>query len=168
MKTTPTRNRYRILLSVVFLAIVLMAGCSKPKGSISGKVIYGKDPLKGGFLTFTPEKGPPVHAKIESNGEYHVNNVPVGEVKITVQGETATGADFVNKAGPPMPKSPEEMKQMMMPKNEVKIPTKYSDPAKSDLTYTVVEGPQEHDIMLKYEEGSPSIGQSKAKRFQKR
>jgi hypothetical protein len=147
MKTIHARKRYGVA-TVVFLVLVLTAGCAKPKGSISGKVLYKDKPLTGGFITFIVANGPSLSAKIQSNGEYRIDNVPVGEVKITIQPETATGADFIEKGGPRLPKTPDEMKQMMMPKAQVKFPKKYSDPQQTDLTYTVKEGSQEHDIVL--------------------
>jgi hypothetical protein len=153
MKTPYTRHRYggtlHIMLPLVFVVLVLTAGCGKPKGSISGKVIYKGKPLSGGFVTFILEKGAPLHAKIQSNGEYRIDNVPVGTVKITVQPESATGAEWMDKGGPPLPKSPDEMKKWMMPKTEAEIPERYSDAAKTELTYTVKQGPQEYDIVLK-------------------
>lgn len=148
MKTIRATNRYGVV-TVVFLVLALTAGCAKPKGSVFGKVLYQDKPLEGGFVTFIVAKGPSLHAKIQSNGQYHIDNVPVGEVKITIQPETAIGADYIDKGGPPMPKSPDEMKKMMMPKTEVKIPKQYSDPQKTELTYAVKEGSQEHDIVLK-------------------
>lgn len=150
MKTIHARNRQGSVATVVFLVLVLMAGCGNPKGSVSGKVLYQDKPLTGGYVTFIQEKGPSLSAKIQSDGQYRIDKVPLGEVKITVQPESATGAaQGYSEKQPRLPKSPGDMEKMLRPQTQIRFPQQYSDPEKTGLTYTVTKGSQEHDIVLK-------------------
>lgn len=148
-QTICSRRQCGGLLLVVFLTCALSAGCGKPKGTVFGKVTYLGKPLTTGFVTFTPEKGAAVHSRIDSEGKYRVENVPVGPVKISIRPEGAPSEESQNQA-PPKPRSPAEMKKFLMPEPSKgpMIPPKYKDPNNSGLTYTVEQGPQEHDIPL--------------------
>jgi len=135
------------VLLVLLLMCSLAAGCAKPKGSISGKVTYQGKPLTTGFVTFTPEKGPAVNSPIYGEGKYRVESVPVGAAKISVTAVSATSTETLRKVS--NPKDPKEMMKALKPESTgTKIPSTYNDPDKSGLTYTVQQGPQEHDIQL--------------------
>ena len=149
MNMTHSRNRCVSVVTIVFLVLVLTAGCGAPKGSISGKVTYLDKPLKRGTVMFIQEQGAPFQAKIQ-NGEYHIDKVPVGPVKITVNPPTGTGEEAGLWEKQPMsPKNPMAMEKALRPKEEIQLPPKYTDPKLTELTYTVTKGPQEHDIHLK-------------------
>jgi hypothetical protein len=149
MKRTLAKNRYVGVVPFVFLVLVLMAGCGAPKGSISGKVTYRDKPFKRGSVMFILEHGAPIQAKIE-NGEYHVDKVPVGPVKITVNPPSGTGEEAGLLDRQPMsPKNPMAMEKALRPKENIVLPPKYSDPKQTELTYTVTQGPQEHNIDMK-------------------
>jgi hypothetical protein len=134
--------------------ILLAVGCSGSKGVVSGKVLYQGKPIRGGTVSFILEKGGVMFCPIEEDGSYTIRNVPPGPVKITV--ETQSFRPLVVPAGP-RSGPPELMKKMMEPqtndperaKRYVPIPIHYSDPSKSNLTYTVQSGAQIHDIDLK-------------------
>ena len=90
---------------------------------------------------------------IEEEGSYTIQKVPPGSVKITVetdsirpsvmQGDASGGApEFMKKYI--QEKEPQVVEQRT--KRYVKIPQQYSDPDKSNLTYMVKSGKQEHDI----------------------
>jgi hypothetical protein len=148
-KTLSPGWRYGGVFLALFLISQLATGCSKPKGTISGKVTYQGKALPGGFVIFLPEKGPAVNATIDSEGKYRADNVPVGTARISVQAHGAPDPESQNQA-PPKPRSPADMKQFLMPKTStVFIPPQYNDPEKSGLTCDVKQGPQEHDIPLK-------------------
>ena len=66
---------------------------------------------------------------IIDNGHYFIPNVPVGDVKIVVEG-------------------PGKSSDPNAPPSTVVVPAKYADPDKSGLTYTVKAGDNKHDIEL--------------------
>jgi len=79
----------RFFLPTVFvgLAIVLTAGfaakAEEETASIQGKIVFDGKPVPKGKVSFHPGKGKPIEATIK-DGAYSAENVPVGEVTITV------------------------------------------------------------------------------------
>jgi hypothetical protein len=122
------------------LLLALAVGCGKGKGTISGTVKYKGTPLTSGTIIFRGPDGYVDSTSISNQGEYTLANFPVGEAKITVatqlyEKETPGGTS----------KSKGKKKKVA---NVVEIPTKYSDPERSKLSYTVVDGPQQHNVDL--------------------
>jgi hypothetical protein len=101
-------------------------------GSVEGKVVFRGQPLPGGVVGFHPEKGKPVLAKIDADGNYLAPAVPVGAVKVTVD----------TKAAKPKPGEGK-------PAKYIPIPAKYATPETSDLKLTVQKGKQTFNIELK-------------------
>lgn len=139
-------------------AILLAAGCGGGKGSVSGKVFYQGKPLGGGTVSFVPEGGGVMSSPIEEDGSYAIRNVPPGTVKITVETESfrPPALTGVGPGGGPsgsmMKYMREKNPQMADPqraKKYVPIPAEYGDPSKTNLTYAVKSGKQEHPIELK-------------------
>lgn len=147
MKPLSLRRHYGGVLLAVFLICLLAAGCGKPKGSVSGRVTYKDKPLTAGYVTFTPENSHAVSGTIDSQGNYRVENIPVGMAKITVRADPGTSMDAFAKVN--NPKDPKSMMSALMPKNIVKLPDQYNNPEKSGLTCEVKKGSQEHNIELK-------------------
>jgi len=150
---------------VLVLCLLLTTGCSS-KGTVTGKVSYQGQTLKGGTVVFVPEGGGGVfRSTIAEDGAYTVAKVPPGLAKITVETKSLKPISIpggANKGAikstlPPdiMKDAPpgtdlEKMFDFEGPaKKYVPIPDKYSDPDKSGLTYTVKSGKQEHNIDLK-------------------
>jgi hypothetical protein len=137
---------------------LLLAGCSSSQGTITGKITYQGKPLPAGTVTFVPTQGGHAVTSEIQDGEYKVTKVPVGLVKIAVttpsqapspqflETKMALPADLLEKAQPG--KSAESPAKAPKAKKPVPIPTKFSDPDKSGLTYTVKRGPQVFDIDL--------------------
>ncbi len=135
--------------------ILLAAGCGS-KGVVSGKVLYQGKPVRGGSVSFILEGGGTMFSPIEEDGSYTIPNVPPGTVKITVETEsfrpTVMQRDASGGAPEFMKKYIQEKEPQLLEqraKRYVKIPPQYSDPDKSNLTYVVKSGKQEHDIDLK-------------------
>jgi hypothetical protein len=101
-------------------------------GSVEGKVRFRGKPLSGGVVGFHPEKGKPVLAKIDTDGNYLAPAVPVGAVKVTVDTKPAKPRPGGGRPAPFIP-----------------IPAKYATPETSGLTLTVQKGKQTFDIELK-------------------
>lgn len=159
-------------LSAVALvaALCVLAGCSRPVGSVSGKVTYNGKNLKGGGVTFmNTEGGQSFAAGIAEDGTYSIPNIAGGTYKITVdtsslkpaQGGAYGGASMPKGAkgmGPPpgadvpegySPSSPAAAAAATNAKRYVEIPAKYADPNQTDLTFTFNGGSVTHDIELK-------------------
>src|SRR5262249_26957060 len=76
----------RLVCVVLFLPALALAGCGPRVGTVSGKVTYKDGPLPSGPLTFIGGKGDkPQWSALAADGSYQVNNVPVGNVKVTVE-----------------------------------------------------------------------------------
>jgi hypothetical protein len=136
------------VLPILLLALPLATGCGgQGKATVSGKVTYQGKSLPSGFVTFVPENGVALHADIQGDGSYRMDNVPVGTVKISVQPKTAQ--DTLQSS--PMPQNPMDYGKAKAPMTEsgTPIPPQYADPSQSGLTYTVTKGSQQHDIDLK-------------------
>ncbi len=140
--------------SAILIFTLLVVGCGRSKGTLSGKVTYRGAPLPGGSITIVPEKGnaaQTVSGKIESNGTYSVSNVPVGAVKVSIRVSEPT--PFAEARIPPSEmaaKGNEAVKPRANPAQPtVRLPLEYSDPEKSGLRYTINGGSQTQDIDLK-------------------
>jgi len=147
--------------------LLLVEGCGSGKGTVSGKVSYQGKPVPAGTVSFIPETGSPVISPIAEDGTYTIRNIAAGKVKITVETDSArpaldkTGrAATRHKGGGGGGVSQEFMKQNLEKMNPkmadperakryVQIPPNYREPDKTNLTFEVKSGKQEHDIDLK-------------------
>jgi hypothetical protein len=149
MKTICSPKRRGSLLPFMLLVLPLTIGCGgQAKGTVSGKVTYREKPCPNGFVTFVPENGAPLHGEIQSDGSYRIENVPLGPVKICIQPKSAE--DTLSSS--PMPRNPQDYGKVMASGSEAgkqQVPPQYVDPTKSGLTYSVKQGAQQHDIVLK-------------------
>jgi hypothetical protein len=159
MRLSPSQTS-RAFLAVLALAVSFCAaGCSKPNGTVTGKVYYKDKVVKGGNVIFAPATGPTVTAEIGEDGSYTIEKVPAGPVKIAVD---TTGYKPPMAGGPGMPPErrfnpyPADAKdkpnQVVDPAEKAKrytaLPEKYEDPKNSGKEYTVTSGKQDHDIKL--------------------
>jgi hypothetical protein len=117
---------------------------------VTGRVLYKNKPLTGGQVQFVAvEGGFGSNGIIDEKGNYKIN-APVGDVKITVDNRMLSlriGANHpaaMRGAGRPDAGEPTPVKGTY-----VQIPFKYYEMDKTDLTYTVTNGPQTYDIELK-------------------
>lgn len=131
-------------------SLLLLSGCGRGgTATVTGTVTYKDKPLPGGLISFMAEQGNEVaRGKIEKDGTYRVNKVPVGNAKIGIQvaepPKYAAGTVSKEQAAK-MGKGSAAAK----PADSVQLPKKFGDPSKSGLTYTVQPGQQEHNISLK-------------------
>ncbi len=81
----------RIILAC--LPLFLAAGCFGPSASVSGEVTYDGQPVKSGYVTFTPAdgKGPSVGAPIK-DGTYSAKDMLPGEKIVKVEASSSAGA----------------------------------------------------------------------------
>jgi hypothetical protein len=152
----------------LFVGVLLLAttGCSSSSpGTITGKVTYNGQPVKGGSVSFiSTEDHPSGSSAIAADGTYNIASMPSGNVIITVDTESFNPKKNIRrtsvpKYGPPKDqKLPEgyntsagggAMSAKEMEARYVKIPEKYADQKSSGLNYTVTSGDQTHNIDLK-------------------
>ncbi|MBA2227883.1 hypothetical protein [Thermogemmata fonticola] len=165
-----------LLLAVV---IVPLTACGPRSGSLSGKVTYKGEPLKGGTITFL---GPYTYSTdIKLDGSYEIPKMYSGSYKISIETESLKsgggGSPFAFKtpAGMKLPSKDQLPKEATAPPTEklpvdpsafgysqpkanpdydpkkryVAIPKKYADVNESGLTYDFPGGTQTHNIDLK-------------------
>ncbi len=166
----PARFRAPVLGAVALVAALLVAGCGRPVGTVTGKVTYLGKALKGGNVSFVSTEGGPSFASgISAEGTYRVPDIRGGAYKVCV--ETASlkpppptpGVLGVPKAAlkgggaPPgvtvpegyTPSDPAAMKAAGASKRYTEIPPKYAEPGTTDVEYTYTGGTQTFDIDLK-------------------
>lgn len=165
--------RHSFLLGALSVLLWAAIGCgSGGKGKVSGTVTLDGKPLPVGKIAFTPSKGTGTTGEIK-DGQYSVDRVPVGDVKVTV--ETKSIEDRIQQLSmlvqnaarsqpPPGAPIPEEAKKQFeegrvrdeKAKQELKelqtayrpIPEKYSTVESSGLSLQVKSGPNSYDIPL--------------------
>jgi hypothetical protein len=109
-------------------------------GVVEGHVTYRGNPLQEGTIQFHPEKGKPVVVKLQAEGTFKAKDVPVGELRVTVETESVNPANV--KDGD---------KKDTGPAKETKyqpIPVKFAKPETSGLTAEIKKGKQTLDIDL--------------------
>jgi hypothetical protein len=132
-----------------------MTGCSS-QGTVSGKITYKGESLGGGRVLFVSEGHGSCSASIGEDGNYTVNNVPVGPVAIAVETKSVRPVEMPPEYMPRQPPPESLPKQGTAPfrrggtasRKYVEIPEDYADPKKSGLKYQVSGGRQKHDIPL--------------------
>lgn len=109
-----TRSKNLSWLSC-FLALPLLAGlgCGGSGGTVTGKVTYKGQPVKGGSLTFTPDQadvknpGKPGSASVNDQGQYETTDqVPLGKAKIQFTPPIVEWDATKARPGDQPPKSP--------------------------------------------------------------
>jgi hypothetical protein len=142
-----------VWVGILFLPCGLLAGCGGSKGTVSGKVSYKDQPLKGGNVSIISKSGGVMSSPIEEDGSYKISKVPPGPATITV--ETKSLRPVSQKALPgPYAKAPKDalppnLTSQGDAKRYVPIPEQYADPEKSGLSLDVKSGSQTHNIDLK-------------------
>jgi hypothetical protein len=71
------------ILSAFTPATALLAPPPPQTGTVSGKVVYKGEPLRGGSIYFTGEKFK-TSAKIDPDGTYIARKLPVGPLKVRI------------------------------------------------------------------------------------
>ena len=164
----------RIALGGLLLAATAFAGCSRPVGTVSGKVTVGTKTVKAGSISFVSTEGlPSATGGIQEDGSYTIPNVTGGHYKVCVETASVKGPSPAMFRGKPAkentktqafdpgtkvpegytPSSPADASlaaaRARAAKLYVPIPDEYADPTKTSLEYTVVGGDQTHNIELK-------------------
>jgi hypothetical protein len=129
-------------------------GCSKPTGTVIGKVYYNDKVVKGGVVTFVSSDGKNFgKSDIAEDGSFSIADLPLGEGRFTVDTRPLKPNQMADRSHSHIPKdAPPEAAGMKggggNADRYVAIPDKYATPETSQLLYTVVAGSQEHKIEL--------------------
>jgi hypothetical protein len=142
------RGTSRLLSSFAFAGLALFVCSCGPKGetlpqtgaTLEGTVHYGDEPIQFALVIVT---GPSSAAsgKIDDDGRYHLDNVPLGEVNVAVNTKAGYG-DFMTKS-----MSGASKKGGKAPKF-TQVPEKYHEPATTTLKTTINKGPNTYDIKI--------------------
>ncbi len=143
--------------------LCLAGGCGpdyKARGVVKGKVTYNKKALTSGTVMFyAASNNITSSAFIDGEGNYVMNDAPLGEVKITVT-VTSLPPGKPMKYGPGKAASEGESKDptgtvsesipimSKMPSSILRIDEKFSKPETSGLSFTVEKGEQTHNLEL--------------------
>lgn len=146
-------SRYSGWLILVALLVSLPA-CGPRSGSLSGKVTYKGEPLKGGTVTFL---GPYTYsAEIKLDGSYEVPKMYSGSYRIGVETESIRGesdavgpyASGAATKGPPGMKLP--VKGGQIPKDAATPPTSKLPVDPSAFGYSQPKASAETDIKSRF------------------
>lgn len=131
------------LLSGMCLMLVVLAGCSKDDtAEVYGVITVDGAPAEKGYISFfaVDGKAPTAGAAITEGGKYSAK-APLGNAKVVISISKPTGEK--KKLYEKDPNSPV---QEILAES---LPAKYSDKAKSELTYETQPGRQEKNWDLK-------------------
>ncbi|HSQ56619.1 MAG TPA: hypothetical protein VLM40_12825 [Gemmata sp.] len=171
----PSRRGTFLAALTLLCTTLLLAGCGKSSGSVSGKVSYQGKALKGGSVSFVSEDGGRSFAgPIKEDGTYTIPDLLSGEYKVCVEtsslnmrggqkgpkyaGSSGGKAAIPTDKGPPpgapipegyTPSNPAAAKADAVQKRFIPIPDKYAKPDTTDITYSFKGGNETYNIDLK-------------------
>jgi hypothetical protein len=156
--------KYRFAFCLAFVAALIVAGCSKPTGELSGSVTYKNKSVVTGTVTVT-DANKKVYQGTIDQGQYSIKGIPVGPVTMIV-----TSPDPNASAPPPMPtggagpagtpggvgntgpRTGGRETKGLTPATPIAgwfaIPKKYEEPSTSNLKTDIKVGPNTYDIKL--------------------
>jgi hypothetical protein len=146
-------------LLVLAGALFVSAGCSsRGKGVVKGQVVFFDKKLTAGTVAFQTQDGRVGSGNIDFNGNYSVNDAPLGPCTVTVRVPQVGQAPPGTK-GPQAPKGMPPMRppggeadvpssSLIDPSKIVQVPGKYAKAETSDLKFTVEKGEQTWNITL--------------------
>jgi len=125
--------------------VIFLTGCGGlSKGTVTGKVTMNGKPVSA-LVTVLAENNQAVSGKTDKEGNYTVNDVPVGKAKVSL-------ADRSDDPGPTGPLTVDPKAPVTAPPStaaKAVIPKKYNEPTTSGIALTVVSGKNELNIDLK-------------------
>jgi hypothetical protein len=141
----------------VLVALAALVGCKSGNpnspSSVSGKVSYKNEPVKGGTITFITKEGISFLRPIGTDGSYNSTDMPVGDYTVVVETESLNPDKKVpayggGRGGAGGGMSPAPQGRESAGGSYVKIPTKYSDKKSTSLKATLTKGVNTKDFDL--------------------
>lgn len=126
----------------------LLAGCSDGTATVSGTVTYNDEPVKNGYVTFSPAdgKGPVAGAQI-ADGKYTATKVAPGPKVVLVEAADKPVASIQSQGD--LEKLPKELRAKMGPDGVIRADTIPPTAEGNNRKVDVVPGPQTIDLPLK-------------------
>jgi hypothetical protein len=124
-----SRNRWRVILRLLFAAVCTGCGQSPALAPVKGKVLLNGKPLNSGSVGTIPSAGRGSHGDIQADGTFELHTYSMhdgallGKHKVAVAAYQDTGA-----------KGPESGY------GKLTVPERYTNPESSGLTIDVKEG----------------------------
>jgi hypothetical protein len=129
-------------------AALAATGCAA-RGTVSGKVTYKKQPLSTGTVIFFGPNNSRASSQIGPDGTYTISGILAGPAKIAVSTPPpAPAPGMAMKMDASKMGGPADAGKGAAQAKSLTIPPQYNDPDKSNLTYEVKAGEQQHDIEL--------------------
>jgi hypothetical protein len=143
-----------LLLGVTAAAALSAVSCGSGGGiepiketgaTLTGKVTYGNEPVPMALVIVAQTGGGSATAFADDDGNFKVENVPVGDVLIAVNTDATKGQMTGRAMAGTDPKA--KGKKTVTPKL-VEVPKKYHNPDTSGLTTKTQQGANQYDITI--------------------
>lgn len=147
-----------LVISFGVAAAAAVAGCGygvreqrlpETGATLEGTITYGSEKVHYAEVRVIGDSTSAV-GRVEEDGRYKVENVPLGEVKVTVNTDAAKG-DYTSLTMSKSYKGPkgEGAAGGGPPPKFVGVPGKYAEPETSGLGTTIAAGANTYDIKIK-------------------
>ena len=153
-----TRRDFVLLTQVLLCAIALVcSGCSPsiPTGTVAGRVVYRGAPVPEGCLVaFVSDAGFAALGTVDAVGNYKLMmagkpNIPAAKYRVTVTVPGVTGPIMTPEDEQKfMAGDPATVAKFKPKKNKPPLPEKYSDIARSGLSFEIKRGSNTFNIEL--------------------
>jgi len=136
------------------LAVLVMTGCGKGQGLVTGTVTYQDRPLVVGSVVILASDGIPRNAHISPEGSYTLPDVPCGDARLAVHSpDPVQMAEVLEAEKIKIKKGLSQSLERKLPDIDrakwFPIPPGYGDFEKSGLEFSVQEGSNSFDLRLK-------------------
>ncbi|HEY2787407.1 MAG TPA: hypothetical protein VGJ05_20795 [Fimbriiglobus sp.] len=143
------RRISRLITTLTFVGMSGLISSCGPSGetppqtgaTLEGTVTYGNEPIQFALVIATGQAGAAATGKIDDEGRYHLDNVPLGEVKIAVNTKAGQGDYMTKIMGGATNKKKTNWKY-------TQVPDKFQDPGTTTLTTTINKGPNTYEIKI--------------------
>jgi hypothetical protein len=118
-----------------------VVGCGRGRGDLQGTVTFQNKPVRFGSVQVLGSDGITKAGSINDDGTYVVEDILAGPIKIAVHSPDPGQIHVATRKGEPPPKADRS--------KWFRLPDKFADFDKSELTFSLRAGPNTFDIPLK-------------------
>lgn len=133
--------------SAILLASLFMVGCdSQPRGEIHGTVSYKDVPVQYAIVMVFGDDQRVYRADTDQSGSFRIPGIPYGKLRVAVQRpmRESEGPPIDDHLNAPGARTDSVDNRPKVPT----IPSRYADPATSNLLVDVADEKQQFDIEL--------------------